>query len=214
MPMPRRRLPIGIQTFREIREQGCYYVDKTPYIRHLVDSGSHYFLSRPRRFGKSLFLDTCKELFEGNEPLFEGLDIHEHWDWDGAPPGRSPRLQRRPLRPLAGTGRRAHGTGGQAERHGGRSGDNARLHHPVLPLRAPARGAARAHRPARGGPRGRVREAGPGQPRHPPKPPAPSATTCSVSTRRSSPATPTSTSASSPGSTSFPWPARSPASTT
>ena len=79
--MRRRRLPIGIQTFREIRAQDCYYVDKTAYIRRLVDGGKHYFLSRPRRFGKSLFLDTLKELFEGNEPLFEGLDIHEHWDW-------------------------------------------------------------------------------------------------------------------------------------
>ena len=79
--MPRRRLPIGMQTFRELREQDCYYVDKTAYIRRLLDEGKHYFLSRPRRFGKSLFLDTCKELFEGNEPLFEGLDIHDHWDW-------------------------------------------------------------------------------------------------------------------------------------
>ena len=79
--MPRRRLPIGIQTFRKIREEDCYYVDKTAYIRRLLDEGTHYFLSRPRRFGKSLFLDTCKELFEGNEPLFEGLHIHEHWDW-------------------------------------------------------------------------------------------------------------------------------------
>ncbi len=84
--MPRRRLPIGIQTFREIREQDCYYVDKTAYIRRLLDGGKHYFLSRPRRFGKSLFLDTCKELFEGNEPLFEGLDIHEHWDWSARHP--------------------------------------------------------------------------------------------------------------------------------
>ena len=79
--MPKRRLPIGIQTFRKIREGDCYYVDKTAYIRRLLDEGTHYFLSRPRRFGKSLFLDTCKELFEGNEPLFEGLDIHDHWDW-------------------------------------------------------------------------------------------------------------------------------------
>ena len=79
--MTRRRLPIGIQTFREIREQDCYYVDKTAYIRQLLTEGKHYFLSRPRRFGKSLFLDTLKELFEGNEPLFEGLDIHDHWDW-------------------------------------------------------------------------------------------------------------------------------------
>ena len=79
--MPRRRLPIGIQTFREVREEDCYYVDKTAYIRRLLKEGKHYFLSRPRRFGKSLFLDTCRELFEGNEPLFEGLDIHDHWDW-------------------------------------------------------------------------------------------------------------------------------------
>ena len=79
--MNRRRLPIGIQTFRKLREEGCYYVDKTAYIRRLLDEGTHYLLSRPRRFGKSLFLDTCKELFEGNEPLFAGLAIHDRWDW-------------------------------------------------------------------------------------------------------------------------------------
>ena len=79
--MTRRRLPIGIQTFRTIREDCCYYVDKTAYIRRLVDEGGHYFLSRPRRFGKSLFLDTLKEAFEGNEPLFEGLALHDAWDW-------------------------------------------------------------------------------------------------------------------------------------
>ena len=79
--MKRRKLPIGIQTFRKMREENYYYVDKTAYIQQLVDEGKHYFLSRPRRFGKSLFLDTLKELFEGNEPLFEGLDIYDHWDW-------------------------------------------------------------------------------------------------------------------------------------
>ena len=79
--MNKRRLPIGIQTFRKIREEDCYYVDKTAYIRRLLDEGTHYFLSRPRRFGKSLFLDTLKEVFEGNEPLFEGLYIHDRWDW-------------------------------------------------------------------------------------------------------------------------------------
>ena len=79
--MTRRRLPIGIQTFRELRERGCYYVDKTPWAARLIDEGKHYFLSRPRRFGKSLFLDTLKELFEGAEPLFEGLAIHDGWDW-------------------------------------------------------------------------------------------------------------------------------------
>ena len=70
--MTRRKLPIGMQTFRKIREGRCYYVDKTAYIRQLLDEGEHYFLSRPRRFGKSLFLDTCKELFEGNEPPVRG----------------------------------------------------------------------------------------------------------------------------------------------
>ena len=79
--MHKRRLPIGIQTFRKIREEDCYYVDKTAHIRRLLDEGTHYFLSRPRRFGKSLFLDTLKELFEGNAPLFEGLAIHNQWDW-------------------------------------------------------------------------------------------------------------------------------------
>ena len=80
--MTRRRLPIGIQTFREVRERDCYYVDKTPYIERLLDEGKHYFLSRPRRFGKSLFLDTLKELFEGNEPLFQGLHVHDRGDWE------------------------------------------------------------------------------------------------------------------------------------
>ena len=79
--MDRRRLPIGVQTFRKIREDGAYYVDKTPFIEHLLRDGTHCFLSRPRRFGKSLFLDTLKEFFEGNGELFEGLAIHPRWDW-------------------------------------------------------------------------------------------------------------------------------------
>ena len=79
--MSRRRLPIGIQTFRTLRERECYYVDKTAYVERLLDEGTHYFLSRPRRFGKSLFLDTLKELFEGSEELFAGLYIHDRHDW-------------------------------------------------------------------------------------------------------------------------------------
>ncbi|WP_245929729.1 ATP-binding protein [Leucothrix pacifica] len=79
--MKRRKLPIGIQNFREIRADGHYYVDKTDLALKLIDDGKHYFLSRPRRFGKSLFLDTLKELFEGNEPLFQGLAAHKQWDW-------------------------------------------------------------------------------------------------------------------------------------
>ena len=79
--MVKRRLPIGIQTFRELRERDCYYVDKTAYVKRLLDEGKHYFLSRPRRFGKSLFLDTLKEFFEGNEELFAGLYLHDRHDW-------------------------------------------------------------------------------------------------------------------------------------
>ena len=77
----RRKLPIGIQTFSEIRSEDHYYVDKTGFAQRLIEQGKYYFLSRPRRFGKSLLVDTLKELFEGNEPLFRGLHIHEHWDW-------------------------------------------------------------------------------------------------------------------------------------
>jgi len=79
--MHRRRLPIGIQTFAKIRADDHYYVDKTGFIRQLTDEGTHYFLSRPRRFGKSLLLDTLGELFAGSEALFRGLLIHPHWDW-------------------------------------------------------------------------------------------------------------------------------------
>jgi hypothetical protein len=81
MTQPRRKLPIGIQTFAKLREDDCYYVDKTGFIRQLIAEGSQYFLSRPRRFGKSLLIDTIAEVFAGNEPLFEGLAIHPHWDW-------------------------------------------------------------------------------------------------------------------------------------
>jgi hypothetical protein len=81
MTQPRRRLPIGIQTFAKIRDEDHYYVDKTGFIRQLINEGSQYFLSRPRRFGKSLLIDTIAELFAGNETLFRGLAIHPHWDW-------------------------------------------------------------------------------------------------------------------------------------
>jgi hypothetical protein len=80
--MQRKKLPIGIQTFREIREEDYYYVDKTPLALKLIREGKYYFLSRPRRFGKSLFLDTLAELFEGSRPLFAGLYAEDRWDWD------------------------------------------------------------------------------------------------------------------------------------
>jgi hypothetical protein len=79
--MHKKKLPIGIQTFAKIREESCYYVDKTPLIINLINQGSHYFLSRPRRFGKSLLIDTIGELFAGNKALFSGLYAEDKWDW-------------------------------------------------------------------------------------------------------------------------------------
>ncbi|WP_045221467.1 ATP-binding protein [Desulfonatronum thioautotrophicum] len=79
-------LPVGINTLDKIRSGGFVYVDKTPHVHHLVVKPGQYFLSRPRRFGKSLFLDTLKELFEGNEKLFQGLYIHDKWDWSAVYP--------------------------------------------------------------------------------------------------------------------------------
>jgi len=93
--MSRKKLPIGIQTFARIREDDCYYVDKTGLALQLIEEGNYYFLSRPRRFGKSLFLDTLAELFEGNEALFRGLAVHGQWDWGPALSGDSSQLWRR-----------------------------------------------------------------------------------------------------------------------
>ena len=75
------KLPIGIQTFSEIREGNYAYVDKTEDIYNLIDRGKYYFLSRPRRFGKSLLIDTISELFKGSKEYFKGLYIYEKWDW-------------------------------------------------------------------------------------------------------------------------------------
>ena len=123
--MTKRRLPIGVQNFREIREGNCYYVDKTGYLARLLEQGKHYFLSRPRRFGKSLFLDTCKELFEANEPLFEGLAIHGDWDWSV----RHPVLHLSfGSGPFLGAGRPAHGGCGPAEDDGRPRGDSSASH--------------------------------------------------------------------------------------
>ena len=72
-----KKLPIGVQTFKKIREGNFVYVDKTELVYALVENGSSYFLSRPRRFGKSLLVNTFKELFLGNEKLFQGLWIHD-----------------------------------------------------------------------------------------------------------------------------------------
>ena len=72
-----KKLPLGIQNFREIIKGGYVYVDKTRYVYDLINSCKYYFLSRPRRFGKSLLLDTIAEAFSGDRELFKGLWIYE-----------------------------------------------------------------------------------------------------------------------------------------
>jgi hypothetical protein len=76
-----RKYPIGLQSFDKLRSGGYLYVDKTAYIKELVDTGCHYFLSRPRRFGKSLFVDTMHCAFDGKRHLFGGLYLDDNWDW-------------------------------------------------------------------------------------------------------------------------------------
>ena len=76
-----KKLPIGIQTFSEIREGDYLYVDKSEYALDLVENGKYYFLARPRRFGKSLLVSTLQALFEGRKELFAGLFVYDRWDW-------------------------------------------------------------------------------------------------------------------------------------
>ncbi|NOQ36972.1 MAG: AAA family ATPase [Methylococcaceae bacterium] len=79
--MALKKLPIGLQTFSELITENYYYVDKTPLIEKLANEGKYYFLSRPRRFGKSLLLSTLKSTFLGEEECFKGLYLENNWDW-------------------------------------------------------------------------------------------------------------------------------------
>ncbi len=76
------KLPIEIQDFRTLITEGYKYVDKTRYIHQLATMGKAYFLSRPRRFGKSLTISTLQELYSGSRELFQGLWIEDKWDWN------------------------------------------------------------------------------------------------------------------------------------
>ena len=76
-----KKLPVGISTLSKIINEGYAYVDKSRMVHKLAERGSYYFLSRPRRFGKSLFIDTLREAFEANQHLFRGLWLYDHWDW-------------------------------------------------------------------------------------------------------------------------------------
>lgn len=77
-----QKLPIGLQSFKGIREDGYLYIDKTNHIYRLVNNAKYNFLSRPRRFGKSLLIDTIRRLYEGKKELFAGLWVEDNWDWE------------------------------------------------------------------------------------------------------------------------------------
>ncbi len=80
-----KKLPLGLQTFRKLIKQDCVYVDKTRDILELIQSGTYFFLSRPRRFGKSLLVSTLYEIFSGNQELFQGLHIYDKIEWKPHP---------------------------------------------------------------------------------------------------------------------------------
>ena len=77
-----KKLPVGLQDFRKLRTQGYLYVDKTRYLYELAKEMTPFFLSRPRRFGKSLTVSTLKYLFQGEKTLFQDTWIYDRWDWD------------------------------------------------------------------------------------------------------------------------------------
>jgi len=77
----KKKLPLGLQTFSELIQGNYLYVDKTRHLLNLIDSGKYVFLSRPRRFGKSLLVSTLKALWEGRQELFQGLDIYDQFPW-------------------------------------------------------------------------------------------------------------------------------------
>ena len=84
------KYPIGIQSFDQLREDGFVYVDKTALVYDLVSNGKIYFLSRPRRFGKSLLISTLKHYFLGHKELFQGLAIEQlEKDWNAYPAVRT-----------------------------------------------------------------------------------------------------------------------------
>ncbi len=77
-----KKLPIGISDFKELIINNYIYVDKTKYIYDIISTSKYIFISRPRRFGKSLLLSTIRYLYEGKKELFKGLYIEEKWDWE------------------------------------------------------------------------------------------------------------------------------------
>ena len=74
---PLKQLPVGIQTFEKLITNACLYIDKTEYIWNMIHLSNYIFLSRPRRFGKSLLVSTLQAYFEGKKELFKGLAIEQ-----------------------------------------------------------------------------------------------------------------------------------------
>lgn len=87
-----QKLPLGLQAFSKVREGQFLYVDKTSAIYDVVHNGGYFFLSRPRRFGKSLLVNTMKELYLAHKHFFEGLWIEDKWDWEKKKSRNSHRL--------------------------------------------------------------------------------------------------------------------------
>jgi hypothetical protein len=81
-----QKYPVGIQDFEKLRTENFVYVDKTEYVHKMADIGGYYFLSRPRRFGKSLFITTLESLFLAKKELFKGLYIEDKWNWEKTNP--------------------------------------------------------------------------------------------------------------------------------
>ncbi|MDR1418217.1 MAG: AAA family ATPase [Endomicrobium sp.] len=81
-----QKLPLGTQAFDKLRNADAVYIDKTEHIYNLINNGSVYFFSRPRRFGKSLLISTFKELFNANKDLFKDLYIYNKWNWSNKYP--------------------------------------------------------------------------------------------------------------------------------
>ena len=80
--MSHKIYPIGIQNFESLRQDGYFYIDKTALMYQMVKTGRYYFLSRPRRFGKSLLVSTLEAYFQGKKELFEGLAVEKlEKDW-------------------------------------------------------------------------------------------------------------------------------------
>ena len=81
-----KKLPLGISTFSKIIEENYLYIDKTEIALDLLENNHYVFLSRPRRFGKSLFLDTLKNIFQVKKEYFKDLYIYDRYDWSQSYP--------------------------------------------------------------------------------------------------------------------------------